>query len=421
MSAAVPRKRHPGTLAERFWSLAHSAGEESTDPEPRSVVRHVLKILDALQAGEVGDGVSQCSVTFLALLRQHEAMGDMSYASPEQARGENLDERSLVFSVGVLLFEELTGRHPFGKETARRFARIKKGEMGSGVQYFPQVPTELRGVLVQAMGPFPEERFASLGEMRRALESFASPRPPSLSDEDKTRHFKRPVMLAPGIHLPADAFSPTLPGTHPATQPAAHPATTHPATAHPPPLPMSRPLPSPLLATPLMPPVPKRRGQRLRAIAERAGWLAVGVLVTVGGMRLLRQAPAPVAAAAIAPQPKAPDPLEAPPPAQLVAQKEAPPPVFDGLQAAQAAAQASRKCFDRVDHTVAFGVGLLFNAGDASVHKAYLAPDELSPEVRRCLGKTLPGINAAAAPEKGIVVEARLKLRPDGSDDVRVK
>src|SRR3954468_3802051 len=64
MAVTATRKRHPGTLAERFWSLAHSVDhEDSTDPEPRAVVRHVLKILDALAAGEVGDGVSQCSVS----------------------------------------------------------------------------------------------------------------------------------------------------------------------------------------------------------------------------------------------------------------------------------------------------------------------------------------------------------------------
>jgi hypothetical protein len=398
MPATATRKRHPGTLAERFWSLAHSADlPDSTDPDPRAVVRHVLKILDALAAGEVGDGVSQCSLSFLALLRQHEAMGDLSYASPEQARGEGVDERSLVFSVGVLLFEELTGRHPFGRETARRFARIKKGEMGSGVQYFPQVPTELRGVLVQAMGPFPEERFASLAELRRALEAFAAPpKPPRLPDDDRTRPFvKRPVMFAPGIHLPADTFTAT------------------PAPA--------RTVPSPLMSTPAMPPLPRRRGHKLRAAAERVGWLVLGVIATVGITRFFRQAPPPSVPVAVAAAPAvvAPDPLEAPPPAQVVAQPPAP--LFDGMQAARAAAKESRKCFQRIDRTVAFGVGLMFASGDAEIHKAYLAPDELTPDVRRCLARTIPGVSAAAAPEKGVVVEARVKLRPDGNDDVKIK
>jgi hypothetical protein len=412
-AAAAPRKRHPGTLAERFWSLAHSAGEESTDPEPRAVVTHVLKILDSLEAGEVGDGVSQCSLSFLALLRQHEAMGDLSYASPEQARGETIDERSLVFSVGVLLFEELTGRHPFGRETARRFARIKKGEMGSGVQYFPQVPTELRGVLVQAMGPFPEERFASLAELRQALEAFIATRPAdTVGDQDRTRHFRRPVMLAPGISLPADAFSPPNGGV---PAPVAHPG----------PLPMTRPIPSPLLATPLMPPVPKKRGQRLRAVAERLGWLALGVVVAVAVMRVpgwLKSTPAAVAVVTPpAPVVKTlPDPsvLEAPAPAEVVPPAPA---VFDPESVANAAALVSRKCFERIDRTVAFGVGLLFSAGDAEIHKAYLAGDELSPDARRCVAKAVTALSADAAPEKGLIVEARLKLRPDGTNEIKLR
>ena len=140
-------------------------------------MRHVLRILDALAAGEVGDALSQSTVSFLQLLRQQEQAGDLSYASPEQARGESLDERSLVFSVGVLLFEELTGRHPFGAmASGRRFARIQKCELGSGVQFFPQVPAQLRNVLMKAMGPFPEERYRSLKELREHLERFVEGR-----------------------------------------------------------------------------------------------------------------------------------------------------------------------------------------------------------------------------------------------------
>src|SRR5262249_20512783 len=95
MSAPLPiTKPPPGTLAERFVPIARSAGasgEDATDPDPRAVVRHVLRILDALSAGEVGDGVSRSTISFLTLLRQQEELGDLSYASPEQARGEIVD------------------------------------------------------------------------------------------------------------------------------------------------------------------------------------------------------------------------------------------------------------------------------------------------------------------------------------------
>ena len=209
MSAPSPisLKRPPGSLAERFWSIVKSTtpSSDETSPEPRDVVRHVLRILDALASGEVGDALSQSTVSFLQLLRQQEQAGDLSYASPEQARGESLDERSLVFSVGVLLFEELTGRHPFGAmASGRRFARIQKCELGSGVQFFPQVPSQLRNVLMKAMGPFPEERYRSLKELREHLERFVEGRPDETPGKAAQR---RPLKgLTPS---PADlAFTP---------------------------------------------------------------------------------------------------------------------------------------------------------------------------------------------------------------------
>lgn len=165
----------PETLAERFWSIARGmegdADAASTDPV--KVVRHVLRVLDALSEGQKGEGLTVNTVSFLALLRQHELMGDLVYASPEQARGEVVDERSLVFSVGVLIFEKVTGRHPFGAEgNPRRIARIQKGELGSGVSYFPKIPAGLRTILLRAMGPFPEDRWPSLRALRAKLEEF---------------------------------------------------------------------------------------------------------------------------------------------------------------------------------------------------------------------------------------------------------
>ena len=177
MTHATPSESAPGVpggLAARFWSLARGMESASKNGNPVACVRHVLAVLAALDRGETGRDLSVNTVSFLALLRESQQRGEVNYSSPEQLRGESMDERSLVFSVGVLLFERLTGRHPFGAEQnqARQLARIKKGEMGSGVNYFPNVPARLRNVLMRAMGPFPEERYRSLGELCRELHQF---------------------------------------------------------------------------------------------------------------------------------------------------------------------------------------------------------------------------------------------------------
>lgn len=183
MSNALAGARPPVTLAERFWSIARAregTGVDGDSVDPVVVVRHVLAILDALDRGESAGPVSVRTFSFLKLLRESEQRGDLSYAAPEQISGDVLDERSLVFSVGVLLFERLTGRHPFGAEgnSVRRVARIRKGEFGSGINYFPTVPPGLRSILMKAMGPFPEERFANLADLRSHLDQFVDQEAP---------------------------------------------------------------------------------------------------------------------------------------------------------------------------------------------------------------------------------------------------
>ena len=322
----------------------------------------------------------------------------------------------MVFSVGVLLFEELTGRHPFGQTTARRFARIKKGELGSGVQYFPEVPTELRSMLVQAMGPFPEERFASLAELRqRAGSDFGRP-PPRVVDEEgaeRTRSFQRPVMFAPGIALPADTFSPSVP----------------------PPLPMSRPIPTALLATPPMPPLGRFRRRRRFAVVERVGWLALGVLAALVVTRLSSRAPsarrghrrrAPVGArrSRLPSLPRLPWPIRRRwPRRRRLCLAPAPAVAFDAALAANAGAQAAHKCFEPIDHSVAFGAGLLFAPDDDSkIHRAFLSPDEpLYARRRAAACKRRWWARARGAPpDARVIVEARYKLRPDGSVELKL-
>jgi hypothetical protein len=178
------------TFADRFWGQAEPVGPDIGEiPEPmRSVmiVRQFLAVLDKLDLGP-----RRAAPALVAMLRHAELEGDLSYASPEQVRGEILDTRSVVFSLGVVLFERLTGRHPFGAENnrPRRIDRIRRGELGSGVNSFPTVAAGLRSVLVRAMSPFPEERWPDLRQVREILAQFvaAESPPPRLPGTESER------------------------------------------------------------------------------------------------------------------------------------------------------------------------------------------------------------------------------------------
>jgi hypothetical protein len=402
------------------------SGDDTTNPEPKAIVRHVLRILDALSAGEVGDGVSQSTVSFLALLRQQEAAGDMSYASPEQARGETLDERSLVFSVGVLLFEELTGRHPFGAvNNPRRFARIQKGELGSGVQYFPQVPAELRTVLMKAMGPFPEERYASLSDLRKNLERFASDAPAGAAKRERPQRLKGlPPSPAEIMFAAADDNAATVVRAKP--QPPVAKSATPPVGAR-----------SITAKVPALDELPTGQKRNWKPILERLGWLGAGAVLSVGVTLIVLpsrgkapEAPAPVVAeapkasptptvtplpaakpatpvAAAAPAPAAPKPtaLDAPsidvPPA---------PGGFDLAVAGKNAMQVSRECF--AGRSVSFGAGLLFGKDDSVARKVYLSPDEpLSPDERKCVRAALATTSAGGPPDKNVTADYRFRIK----------
>jgi len=163
------------SLAERFWSLAEAAerGAIVDRSRPVGVVRHILDILAELEAGRSGGQVALSTRAFLADLVNREAMGDLSYVAPERAQGSAGDERALVYSIGILLFEGLTGRHPSGAiEGPRRVGRLSQDELVALIGRSGEVPAALRGVLGRATCPDPAERYASVAALCAELEWF---------------------------------------------------------------------------------------------------------------------------------------------------------------------------------------------------------------------------------------------------------
>jgi serine/threonine protein kinase len=97
-------------------------------------------------------------------------MGTVAYMSPEQARGEILDVRSDLFSLGVVLYEMATGSHPFsGDTTALVFDHILNHAPTAPNSLNPQLPAEFEDLLIKSLEKDRELRTQSAAELRADL------------------------------------------------------------------------------------------------------------------------------------------------------------------------------------------------------------------------------------------------------------
>ena len=93
-------------------------------------------------------------------------MGTASYFSPEQAQGLEVDGRSDVYSLGVVLFEMVTGRPPFSGDTPVSIAYQHVREHPPTPRSLnPSVPPALEAIILQAMAKLPAERYATAEEI----------------------------------------------------------------------------------------------------------------------------------------------------------------------------------------------------------------------------------------------------------------
>ena len=101
------------------------------------------------------------------------AIGSVHYISPEQACGEESDEKSAIYSVGVLLYEMLTGRVPFDGETPEQIAMKHIHKKPAPIESLqPDVPTGLCEIVEKAMQKDKNLRYRSAAEMLSAIDAF---------------------------------------------------------------------------------------------------------------------------------------------------------------------------------------------------------------------------------------------------------
>ncbi|MEP7272391.1 MAG: protein kinase [Acidobacteriota bacterium] len=100
-------------------------------------------------------------------------MGTVTYMSPEQARGQNVDARSDIFSLGVVLYEMISGEPPFGGETAADvIISIVQQEPAPLVSDVPETPPELEQIVSKALGKEREDRYQTATELLTDLKGL---------------------------------------------------------------------------------------------------------------------------------------------------------------------------------------------------------------------------------------------------------
>lgn len=152
----------------RALQHAHDKGVIHRDIKPQNILllsNATIKVTDF--------GIASFKRGALSSLEDTEAIGSVHYVSPEQAKGEHTDEKSDIYSVGVVLYEMLTGRMPFESDEDSSVALMQL--MNQAVRptlLNPSIPMGLEQITMKAMQKNAANRYQSAAEFLMDLDEF---------------------------------------------------------------------------------------------------------------------------------------------------------------------------------------------------------------------------------------------------------
>jgi serine/threonine protein kinase len=192
---------------------AHAAGIIHRDIKPENIMVRpdgyvkvldfgLAKLTEKYRQGNPTSADSEIDTMVKAYTQPGILMGTVHYMSPEQARGQVLDARTDVFSLGVVMYEMAAGRMAFAGATGiDTLVSILEKEPPPFDQYAPEVPHEFQRIISKALRKDREERYQTIKDLLIDLKSFKE----ELSFEQKLERSRPPRASGGPPSMPAAA------------------------------------------------------------------------------------------------------------------------------------------------------------------------------------------------------------------------
>ncbi|MEX2624054.1 MAG: Stk1 family PASTA domain-containing Ser/Thr kinase [Acidimicrobiia bacterium] len=208
--ALLPRRAAEiGLEVASALSAAHRAGLVHRDIKPGNILLATngsVKVTDF--------GIARAWDDSQELTRTGAVIGTATYFSPEQAQGAPADERSDVYSLGVVMYEMLSGRPPFSGDSPVAVAYQHVSATASPPSSInPDVPPEMDAVVMRAMQKEPALRYQTAEELRADLAKVLAGQTPTAVPVTVAAAAVAPMAVAGGDHGAATRVLPAQSGT----------------------------------------------------------------------------------------------------------------------------------------------------------------------------------------------------------------